>query len=630
MVFYQTKYHASSKFFMKILIICMVTMIFVFAFCNSVEAAELTQSLKLDFQSVYLYQSLGHELRKWKYGGVDEIKPLDGNKVLVIKTGNVGHVVGFHVLRENSEYNYVEFKIKINKISHNNLVKCVFYSPSLSSQAYEKGTESFGIVFSNNGIYASKSGGKADERIGSLNTVWYKVSILVKNKEKRFYLYINEKLAGCYNFMEQTRGRYFVFNTPPNSEIYIDDLYIVGGNELGEIKGGISELKAHLEKKDQWIPEFSPYCQKEYTEPATYKSTPTPSPQTPNIPSTQTTTPQTLTPSENESILFFAERYKVFLDSSIKVIDKVTLGGSNYYVVEYTNIIPYASGIEVLSQNGDRVTDRTIIESVFASIGWRKAATQIKQSDIQTLQNILSTAQKIDKSVTPVVKATGFVLDKINWAKKTCKKIFFKKVCVWDIVVKAYPNAGTLYKGVEVLDRELREWRESSHTISQNLPKVISDLNSIKSGGEYNPELQKNIATTMSAFGKLQAKTDSIASKLSSAISTLSSAEKSIRKEASKPVIGFLVKQFADAIGYLKKEVISLKNKVSSFSKSLSEEKAKLSAVTEAATKEKAKLETQWSSRQSAAMKVYGTIGGLVILLFVITLLVLSRRRNKQ
>ncbi|RJS68374.1 hypothetical protein CW714_10215 [Methanophagales archaeon] len=93
-------------------------------------------------------------------------------------------------------------------------------------------------------------------------------------------------------------------------------------------------------------------------------------------------------------ILTNANNFKVFLDTDIEIIDKVSYAGTAYHVVKYNNRLPYASGIEIFSSDGSQVTDSGTAKSILTSVAWKEAAAQLKPSDIDTLRDILDASEK--------------------------------------------------------------------------------------------------------------------------------------------------------------------------------------------------------------------------------------------
>jgi hypothetical protein len=329
-----------------------------------------------------------------------------------------------------------------------------------------------------------------------------------------------------------------------------------------------------------------------------------------------------------QSVSDVANRYKIILDVGVEEIDTVSYAGTTYHVIKYNNLLPYASGVEIFSSSGKRVVDSKLAKSVLVQVAWKEAASQISPSDIDTLKGILSTSNKIYNAVAPVASATNSLVSFIGKLKSYCVDVpLLGKKCAWDAIKASFPEISMFERELVSLNRELNEWKSASAEVQSALPSVISGLESLKAGGEMTPELQSNIQKSMAAFGRLKAKTDSIADKLSDVISMLSNAETSIRSASSTPLIGGVISKFADYVGALNSKVKSLRNQAISFSRELSEQSSKLSNVLSTAEKRTNELYGWWNSRRNAPMMVYATLGGLLAVMLVVFGIVYRRKR---
>jgi len=315
----------------------------------------------------------------------------------------------------------------------------------------------------------------------------------------------------------------------------------------------------------------------------------------------------------------FTESGKILLDNKVEGLGKVTYKGKEYYVVEYRNILPYASGIEIFTSAGERVSDRSLARHILSQLAWKEAASQITPSDIDTLKNILHISDSIYTAVSPVASVTNSLVNYMEELKSYCIDVkLLGRKCAWDAVKIAYPQITTFESEIRSLNRELSEWVSVSGEVRNTLPDAISELESLKYGGEISPSLQSKLTKSISAFNQLRQKTDGISSKLSRVIATLSSAEASVRKASNKPYIGSVIGRFADLISDLNLELKELRNKVSTFSNQLSEQSSKLSALIATANKKTEEYYKLWESRRDAQVKVYVTI--LILITLVLAL----------
>jgi len=302
-------------------------------------------------------------------------------------------------------------------------------------------------------------------------------------------------------------------------------------------------------------------------------------------------------------------------------VDSVSLSRGGYYVVSFSNLLPYAGGIEVLSSDGKKITSASEVEPVFTSIAWKEASSQLKPSDIQTLRDILQTSNDIESSVSPVLSVTSPTVSSINSLKSACISIpFVGKKCAWDAVSASAPGVDNLASELESLNSELTQWKSAASSVQQHLPNAISGIEQAKGGGDINSQLQDEISQSLSAFGALQSKTNQMSGRLLSVSSSLGSAESGLRSAAGTPVIGSLISPVADVVGSTRSKVDSLKGKADSFSRNMGEQSSKLSSVTNAANSRISELKSLWSARQNAMEKVYGTFAVIGFLILVIAL----------
>ncbi|MFC1934445.1 hypothetical protein ACFLXX_04825, partial [Chloroflexota bacterium] len=85
---------------------------------------------------------------------------------------------------------------------------------------------------------------------------------------------------------------------------------------------------------------------------STATTSPTPISEAPSTSSPPSPTPDSDEGVPSQNIISSADSYKLMLDRSVEVINTASVRGTTYYVVEYTNLIPFANGIEVLSDDG--------------------------------------------------------------------------------------------------------------------------------------------------------------------------------------------------------------------------------------------------------------------------------------
>ena len=321
---------------------------------------------------------------------------------------------------------------------------------------------------------------------------------------------------------------------------------------------------------------------------------------------------------------------KILLDTDSEIIHETKQSGNVYYVVKYNNVLPFASGLEVIMEDGTLVSNSYKVKPIFTSLAWSEAAKKLTVNDIQTLNSILTTSNKINNVVSPVYSKTSSVLDKVDWLKTQCVGISVLRVCAWDVVTSGYPEISLLESAVRLLNNELSDWSKASTDVNKNLPKAISGLEKLRGGGELNPTLQNDIDKSLSSFSTLKSKTNQMANRLSGISTTLSIAESSLISISNNSLVGNLILDFAHFIGGLNNQVISLKNEAQTFSNTLSTQSKKLVSVTDFAEGKTDEFLGLWNARQNAVTVVHATILGIILAVGVVigVVLIISKKRK--
>ena len=332
----------------------------------------------------------------------------------------------------------------------------------------------------------------------------------------------------------------------------------------------------------------------------------------------------------DNSVQVAVDTHKILLDSDAEIIYEIKQSGKIYYVVRYNNALPFASGLEVISEDGTLISSTNQVKPVFTSIAWSEASKKLTPSDIETLNNILSTSNKINNAISPVYSKTGSVLDKVDWLKTQCVGIVIDEICAWDILTSSYPEISLLESAVRLLNKELGEWNKASTDVNKNLSNAITGLEKLRAGGELNPTLQNDIEKSLSSFSTLKSKTNQMIDRLSVISTTLSTAERSLKSLSNTPLVGDMILSLADFISSLNSQVISLKNDAQSFSNTLTAQSKKLVTVTDFAEGKTNELVGLWDARQNAATSVYLTIIGIVVVIAIIAgiVVIFSKKRK--
>jgi hypothetical protein len=322
---------------------------------------------------------------------------------------------------------------------------------------------------------------------------------------------------------------------------------------------------------------------------------------------------------------------KILLDTNIKLLETIDVNNSIRYLVQYSNLLPFASGIEVYSDSGLRISGESNVRPIFKTLAWKNAARQISASDVNTLQEILQVSTQINQTVAPLRSATSSIVERINDLKGASVNVpIIGRKSVWDAAVAAYPQLSSLQSAVESLNSDLNDWDKAAQSASKDLPSVISGLQSVQANGQVPPELTSVIERSMSSFTTMESLTSKVSKKLSDVGSILSSAQSSLNKAASTPYVGGYIGSFADYVGDLKRKVDSVKTSAQSFSSKLSTQSSKLKTVVDSASENENNLYSSWASRQGASAKVNGVVFGLLGLLVALEIVFLFLKRKKM
>jgi len=333
-----------------------------------------------------------------------------------------------------------------------------------------------------------------------------------------------------------------------------------------------------------------------------------------------------------------AYQHSKILDTYSRVIDTVSYNYTNYHIIKYYNVFPYANGIEIISASGSEVSDPNIAKPILAMSAWKKTVTQLKQSDIDALDDIVSTTQGLYGTIAQIDSGTRSVIDKIA----ELKSLYLFGDCALDIVESSYPEITTLKSELNVLNNSLAQWKADSTMVNNNLTDVIRGFDALRTDKEMESELPQNIQELVPAIETLKTETVDTGTCLSNASSTLTYAERAINNaaESSSETItagSMLSKEiaaFAGTVGTLNDWVKALRADVQPISGSLSERSSTLSRVMEVSNSDTANLYDSWSSRRNAPVMVYSSLGGIIAVVFAIIfgalIYVMGRETIKQ
>lgn len=321
--------------------------------------------------------------------------------------------------------------------------------------------------------------------------------------------------------------------------------------------------------------------------------------------------------ASSEGVGTNAPESRVFLDTNRTLVGRVTIDGTPYAVYRYENMLPYASGIEVYGPEG-RVEDEDRAQAVFTVLAWQQAVSELSAEDISTLKDIKETSQRINSIVSPPLN----VLNKILQFQNELKQMSFMGTSAWDILADNYPGLEEFFVSVRDTKGTLQDWQQASSRTNQNLGDVIRSLEQIQSE-EADPnyeELGTQFAEAMAGLDELSSESDQLAEELSSVSNTASEIASAINS------ISLLPGELAQPFRAVASTLSTAESEVQSFSDTLQEQRSELGAVRNTAQGTQDSYINAYKTRSGAETKVYGTLGGLLLALFIIVGLLLRRR----
>jgi tetrahydromethanopterin S-methyltransferase subunit G len=204
-------------------------------------------------------------------------------------------------------------------------------------------------------------------------------------------------------------------------------------------------------------------------------------------------------------------------------------------------------------------------------------------------------------------------------------------VSAWDAVVQAYPQSKYIEDKLRVLDEYLNKWSDASQSLSRSIPTAIQGLQTVQEGGEFSPDLQREISDSVIGMASLEETTNDCLNILSETATMVSEATSGLERASNAKYVGKYISPVADKVDDLYDYINSLRKSAQTFSNDLSKQQAKLTRVQEKAEDRENELFTLWSNRQGAETKVYGILfGGIgILILLVVIILIISFRRRR-
>ena len=296
-------------------------------------------------------------------------------------------------------------------------------------------------------------------------------------------------------------------------------------------------------------------------------------------------------PASAESI----NAHQFLLDNEKEDVESVRVEGQVYKVYRQENMLPYASGIEIYT-NGERVTSEETARAVIQKVAWQRATSEMGSDDIETLRQLNQSTTTINKVITPPLEALNYILGFID---------DLKEQGVWSVATNLSPQLSAFETSARELRNGLQGWKEAADQVNQNVPLLINDLERMKRGEDVNyDKVSSHYSATVTGLDQLQSRSANVSDRLA----TVSEAAGTVSSEVSGiPGVG---EDFSKGLTELSATLGDASSQVDEFSSDLGQTQSKLSSVRSSAESTESEMMSAWNTRQTAEMKVYGTLGG--------------------
>lgn len=195
----------------------------------------------------------------------------------------------------------------------------------------------------------------------------------------------------------------------------------------------------------------------------------------------------------------------------------------------------------------------------------------------------------------------------------------------WEIVTNSSPALAEFETAARELRDELQDWKTAADGVNENVPLVIEDVERIKrkENVDYN-NVSQHFTASIEGTSRLQSQSAQVRDGLASTAETASTASSEVR---SVPIIGGQLSQFYAEVSI---RLDDASTDVGGFSDALSQQQSKLADVKATADSEEQQMMNAWNARQTAEMRVYGTLAGAVVLVLLVPLVILGRTKQER
>ena len=308
---------------------------------------------------------------------------------------------------------------------------------------------------------------------------------------------------------------------------------------------------------------------------------------------------------------------RVLLDMDRELVATVTVENQTHRVYRYENRLPYATGVEIY-HDGDRVERARRAERVARALAWRRAAGRLDEGEFRELRRTRDRLETVNETVSPALGALNDVLG----LRRALQRTEASGVSAWTAATTTTPSLAVLAQATIAIRNELRGWQRLAGRTDQHLGYVLPALVRLRDGRDVDHRrLDREMYAAAAGLGRLGHRSDNLSKRISTAADLSRSAA---REGGDVPVAGDRIKETLSTVG---DSLSRTATRIDRFGNRTRSGRATLVDVSRDATDERAATMAAWRSRQSARLRVYGSLGGIGALL-VVCVGVFRRRRR--
>ena len=322
---------------------------------------------------------------------------------------------------------------------------------------------------------------------------------------------------------------------------------------------------------------------------------------------------QTLDPSTRNKL---AETNKILFDKNYEIMEPIILSGKEYVIVNYNNAFSSCNGIEIISSEGMLVEDSSLAKNILRKYSWVKASKELSESDLKDIERILNSSEDIYDILYPISTITDAIVNSVEIIENN-----FLLNIGWNALQLIYPELKTIVDTIQNINLVIEQWIKASEDIKNSLPEVISELKTLRSGGDVPEDIEGTLNNGISSLNKMDDKVNEVNSYVDNARSELNN---------------FI--QLTNSYGSIQKPLKNLDNNLKSFqdtveifSNSMNLQSSNLQKVISNANSNLDTYQYLWNNRRNALTRIYTYIGIIVASLFFLLIIIfLIYRKSKR